>query len=165
VFAAARSARASNQSDLVPFWVYTKEGGAYIERHLPMILLSKDVYRAEVLRRSLAVYRMAFGQSRQDDLVQYLQRWLTREQIDAAVAELRIDLTPDRSPSREKSGMVQRPGELAGDEPDGAGGAAVSLDAIEDLLDKFAAIRPVKRSVSAEAFERLIDEFVALRHA
>src|SRR5439155_25197053 len=112
VFALARSDRESDQSDLVPFWVYTTDGGAHIERHLPMIPLSKDVDRAEVLRRSLAVYRMAFGQSHQDDLVQYLQRYLTAEQITAAVAELRIDLTPELSPDRQKSGVLQTPGEL-----------------------------------------------------
>ncbi len=38
--------RPDEQSDLVPFWVYTTEGGAHIERHLPMIPLSKDVDRA-----------------------------------------------------------------------------------------------------------------------
>ena len=119
LFEAARNGRPDGLSDLVPFWVYTTEGGAHIERHLPMIPLSKDVDRAEVLRRSLAVYRMAFGQSRQDDLVQYLQRYLTAEQIKSAVAELRIDLTPTLSPNRHKSGVLQTPGELAGDESDG----------------------------------------------
>ena len=65
LFESARSARGGETSDLEPFWVYTTEGGAHIERHLPMIPLSKDVERANGLRRSLAVYRMAFGQSRQ----------------------------------------------------------------------------------------------------
>jgi hypothetical protein len=166
VFASARSARVADQSDLVPFWVYTTEGGAHIERHLPMIPLSRDVDRAEVLRRSLAVYRMAFGQSRQDDLVQYLQRYLTAQQIDAAVAELRIDLTPDRSPDRDKSGMSQSPGELAGHEAaDVDVESAVSLTDMEDLLDTFAAIRPVVKTVSAEVLEQLLNDFVALGHA
>src|SRR6202042_2438635 len=66
LFESARKGRRSGLSDLVPFWVYTTNQGAYIERHLPMIPLSKDVERAEALRRSLAVYRMAFGQSQQD---------------------------------------------------------------------------------------------------
>ena len=61
--------------------------------------------------------------------------------------------------------MVQRPGELAGDEPDGAGAAAVGLDDLDDLLDAFAAIRPVRKTVSAEVLERLIDDFADLRHA
>ena len=55
-----------------------------------MISLSKDVESAEALRRSLVVYRMAFGQSRQDDLVMYLQQYLTAEQIKQAIIELKL---------------------------------------------------------------------------
>jgi len=166
LFEAARNARSRELSDLVPFWVYTTEGGAHIERHLPMIPLSKDVDRAQVLRRSLAVYRMAFGQSRQDDLVQYLQRYLTAEQITAAVAELRIDLTPDPSPHRHKSGMLQTPGDLTGEEPGADGGRLhFGLVDLEDLLDSFAAIKPVTKTVSLEVLERLLRDFSTLRSA
>jgi hypothetical protein len=166
VFEAARNARTVGLSDLVPFWVYTTEGGAHIERHLPMIPLSKDIDRAEVLRRSLAVYRMAFGQSRQDDLVEYLQRYLTAEQIKSAVAELRIDLTPQRSPDRQKSGVLQTPGELAGDEPEEQGGSSrFGLADLDDLLDAFVAIMPVANRVSVEGLERLLGDFSALRGA
>jgi hypothetical protein len=166
VFDAARNGRAADLSDLVPFWVYTTDGGAHIERHLPMIPLSKDVDRAEVLRRSLAVYRMAFGQSRQDDLVQYLQRYLTDEQIKSAVAELRIDLTPELSPNRQKSGLLQTPGELTGEEPEAEGGSSrFGLADLEDLLDSFVAMKPVTKTVSVEALERLLLDFSALRGA
>jgi hypothetical protein len=150
----------------VPFWVYTTEGGAYIERHLPMIPLSKEVDRAEVLRRSLAVYRMAFGQSRQDDLVQYLQRYLTAEQINSAVAELRIDLTPKQSPDRQKSGVFQTPGELPDEEHEAEGGLSrFGLADLEDLLDGFTAIMPVADTVSVETFEQLLGDFAALHGA
>jgi hypothetical protein len=112
LFDAARESRRDDQSDLVPFWVYSTEGGAHIERHVPAIPLSRDVERAEVLRRSLAVYRLAFGQSRQDDLVDFLQRTLTLDQIKEAAKELRIDLTPTPSPRRHHSGRHQDPDEL-----------------------------------------------------
>jgi hypothetical protein len=147
----------------VPFWVYTTEGGARIERHLPMIPLSKDVDQAEALRRSLAVYRMAFGQSRQDDLVQYLQRYLTAEQIKAAVAELRIDLTPELSPERLKSGDFQIPGELPGDGPAESGESRFGLADFDNLLDSFMAMKPVTNTVSVETLERLLVDFSALR--
>lgn len=164
MFDSARTARTGAVSDLVPFWVYTTEGGAYIERHLPMIPLSKDVDRAELLRRSLAVYRMAFGQNRQEDLVQYLRRYLTPEQIESAVAKLRIDLTPDLSPDRAKSGVLQNPGELAGSESDSQEDVSgVGLAELEDLLDTFAQIRPVHKAVPVDLLERLLDDFVALR--
>jgi len=166
VFEAARNSRTADLSDLVPFWVYTTKGGAYIERHLPMIPLSKDVDRAEVLRRSLAVYRMAFGQSRQDDLVQYLQRYLTAEQIKSAVAELRIDLTPKLSPDRQKSGKLQTPGELISEEPEAQSAlSGFGLADLENLLDSFMAIKPATKTVSVEALERLLRDFSALRGA
>jgi hypothetical protein len=164
LFDAGRDARALELSDLVPFWVYTPEGGARIERHLPMILLSKEVEQAEGLRRSLAVYRMAFGQSRQDDLVQFLQQYLTTEQINAAVTELRIDLTPPPSPDRHKSGVLQAPGELAGD------GQATETDLVrfglgdfEELLDAFSAITRAPVVLSVETVEQLLIDFSALR--
>ena len=163
LFEAARSGRAAAHSDLVPFWVYTTEGGAHIERHLPLIPLSRDVDRAEVLRRSLAVYRMAFGQSRQDDLVQYLQRYLTAEQVSAAVEQVRIDLTPDLSPDRHRSGVLQVPGDLAGEAEELDGESPVALVALEDLLDAFATIRPVAATSSVESLNTLLDHFTTLR--
>jgi hypothetical protein len=166
MFEAARIGRTADLSDLVPFWAYITEGGAYIERHLPMIPLSKDVDRAEVLRRLLVVYRMAFGQSRQDDLVQYLQRYLTAEQIKSAVAELRIDLTPDLSADRHKSGIPQTPGELIGEELEAQSvSSRFGLADLEDLLDSFAPMKPVKKTISVEALERLLHDFSALRGA
>ena len=166
LFESARNNRAADVSDLVPFWVYTTDGGAHIERHLPMIPLSKDVDRADGLKRSLVVYRMAFGQSRQDDLVQYLQRWLTPEQITTAVAELRINLTPDPSPNRHKSGALQAPGELARDDAETQESVSdVGLSDLEDLLDSFAAVRPLAKTATAAALSRLIDDFVSLRNA
>lgn len=164
LFESARSARGGETSDLEPFWVYTTEGGAHIERHLPMIPLSKDVERANGLRRSLAVYRMAFGQSRQDDLVQYLKRYLTPEQITASSEELRIDLTPTSSPHRDRSGVPQVPGDLApGDIDADVGPSSVGLGDLQDLLDTFATVRPVAKVVSVDELKRFIDDFVALR--
>ncbi|MEZ5285579.1 MAG: hypothetical protein R2712_12405 [Vicinamibacterales bacterium] len=49
--------------------MFTTDGGATIERHVPVLPLSRDAAKAQRLRRSLAVYRLAFGQSRQEDLV------------------------------------------------------------------------------------------------
>jgi hypothetical protein len=122
------------------------------------------VDRADVLRRSLAVYRMAFGQSRQDDLVQYLQRQLRPEEIARVSEELRIDLTPMPSPHRQASGVLQLPGELPSDvheviEDDSRLGPAD----LERLLDDFAALRPAPTKRSVPAFSQLLDEFAALR--
>jgi hypothetical protein len=164
LFDAARTSRSADHSDLVPFWVYATEGGAQIERHVPASPLSRDVDRAEVLRRSLAVYRMAFGQSRQDDLIEFLRRTLTPDEIKAAAVELRIDLTPDASPERHKSGMHQEPGDLGPEILDVAEDArGIALGHLEDLLDAFTAVRPAPRKVSAGALEQLLTDFAALR--
>jgi hypothetical protein len=128
-----------------------------------MIPLSKDVARAETLRRSLAVYRMAFGQSRQDDLVAYLQQHLKPEQIDEAVSELQIGLAPTPSNHRSNSGKNQEPGEL-GDSSENEDGTAgeLGLSTLENLLDTFSALRQPVAKRSASAIERLLNDFVAV---
>lgn len=165
LFQEARLQRVDQSSDLVPFWVYTREGGASIERHMPMVGLSKDSERAAALKRSLAVYRMAFGQSRQDDMVQYLLRHLTQGQVDQAVAEARIDLAPTKSEFRHLSGRPQAAGELTEevDEVVIGDGVVLTLDQLESLLDEFASIRPVPHTWSADSLSALLDDFVAAR--
>ena len=89
--------RAPGASDLTPFWVFNAPGGAKIERHVPAFPLSKDQDRLEALRRSLAVYRMVFGQIRQDDLLDFLMKRFSESEIEKIAAELRIDLSPPES--------------------------------------------------------------------
>ncbi len=94
LFALAKADRDPGQNDLVPFWLYPVEGGACIERHVPALPLSRDLERYEQLRRALAVYRIAFGQSRQDDLIAYLLSQMPEEQAREIADDLRIDLSP-----------------------------------------------------------------------
>lgn len=81
-------------NDLVPFWVQTAEGGASIERYVLSPPLSREIGRAVALQRTLAAYRLALGQPRQEDLVAYLQNSLDPETLARLVDELRIDLAP-----------------------------------------------------------------------
>jgi hypothetical protein len=55
---------------------------------------SREVDRLHELRRSLAIYRMVFGQSRQEDLIAYLLAELPEDQRTEIVAELQVDLSP-----------------------------------------------------------------------
>jgi hypothetical protein len=92
LFEAAARPRTSDERDIVPYWVYP--GKAKIERHVPMLPLSKDADRYRRLQRSLALYRMVLGQPRQEDLVELLAG---RGQVTTELAyEMRIDLTPPR---------------------------------------------------------------------
>ena len=86
--------RQASDSEIIPYWIYAVDRGPRIERHVPSLPLSRDVGRMEALRRSLAVYRMAFGQSRQDDLVAYLLEHLPRDDIERLLGEVRVDLSP-----------------------------------------------------------------------
>ena len=77
----------------MPHWVFA-EGDARIERHAPVPPLSRDADRLVALRRSLAVYRMVFGQPRQDDLLEYLLRQVPDDHRAELASALMIDLSP-----------------------------------------------------------------------
>ena len=81
-------------SDISPYWVFPIEGGAVIERHTPALPLSREAARLPALRRSLAVYRMVFGQPRQDDLVEHLTRTVSKAELAQLSRELSIELEP-----------------------------------------------------------------------
>jgi hypothetical protein len=91
MFERARS-EAVIDTDLIPYWIY--EGSVRVERRVPMLPFSREVTRLAWLKRSLAVYRLAFGQPRQGDLLDYLHA-LTGTGIDIAeLSDLQIRLDP-----------------------------------------------------------------------
>jgi hypothetical protein len=96
MFSAAVAER-KGHSDLVPFWVYPIENGAAIERHVPVLPLSRDWDRLPSLKNSLAIYRMVFGQPRQEDLLNYLLSRVPKERLLQEMDSLRIDLSPPKS--------------------------------------------------------------------
>lgn len=94
-FALGRAGRSAQENDLVPYWLFP--GEAKIERHVPALPFSREVERLYGLRRSLAIYRMVFGQSRQEDLITYLLSQIPEDERGKIVAELQIDLSPATS--------------------------------------------------------------------
>lgn len=93
VFARAAEER-NTGSDLQPYWVHGDPDGVRIERHVPVLPLSRDVLRFERLRRSLAVYRMVLGQPRQEDLIAYLTERMPLEKVQEQLDLVKIDLQP-----------------------------------------------------------------------
>ncbi len=91
---AAREAKEEGRSEIVPYWVYRIDGGAQIERRILAPPLSREQSQAWALKRSLAVYRMVFGQPRQDDLVEYLTSRVSGEELERRMGEVKIDLGP-----------------------------------------------------------------------
>jgi hypothetical protein len=58
--------------EFAPYWLYP--GAATVERHLYPFPLSRDEPRTQRLKDDLALYRLAFGQPRQEDLLGLLRR-------------------------------------------------------------------------------------------
>ena len=91
MFAAARAAT-SIDTDLVPYWLC--EGPVKVERRVPILPFSRETQRLDWLKRSLTVYRLAFGQPRQDDLLGYLRGLLDRDFSMEQLEDLQINLQP-----------------------------------------------------------------------
>ena len=88
------SEQASNEGGLVPYWLFPLPDGAHIERHVPALPLSQDASHLQALKRSLAVYRMVFGQPKQDDLMTFLLEQCSPDILKEIAPLLRIDLSP-----------------------------------------------------------------------
>ncbi len=91
---AAALAEPDRKNELVPYWLYPVPDGAMIERHLPLLPLSRDHQLLPPLKHALAVYRMVFGQPRQDDLLDYLSQHCSITELSEKMRDLRIDLSP-----------------------------------------------------------------------
>ena len=87
------AARAASpiDNDLVPYWIC--DGPVKVERRVPLLPYSREIARLKWLKKSVAVYRLAFGQPRQDDLLAYLRgldKALSTDEMEA----LQIRLEP-----------------------------------------------------------------------
>ena len=76
--------------DFAPYWIYP--GPFKVERHLINYPLSRDNAKVVALKDDLALYRLAFGQPRQEDLLDFLKR----KGVNGASAA-GIDLRPDET--------------------------------------------------------------------
>jgi hypothetical protein len=88
--------RLETDSELVPYWIYPLENGAKVERHILALPFSRELDRLKRLRDALAVYRLAFGQARQEDVIDHLLGRFGPDRAAALATELRIDLRPPR---------------------------------------------------------------------
>ncbi|MFQ5486022.1 MAG: helicase-related protein, partial [Desulfobacterales bacterium] len=68
LFQIASQNKSKGHSDLIPYWIF-EEGSARVERRIPLLPYSKEVGKLKRLKQSLALYRMVFGQPRQEDLL------------------------------------------------------------------------------------------------
>ncbi|WP_192590909.1 helicase-related protein [Nesterenkonia halotolerans] len=86
--AAVVQSTAQGISELVPYWLHTTPGGATVERYIPAIPFSREVGHQRRLTRTVGVYRLAFGQPRQDDFISVVAD--RHEEL----AWMKVDLSP-----------------------------------------------------------------------
>ena len=77
----------------IPHWVFPV-GDARIQRYSPVLPLSRDAARIDSLRQALTMYRMVFGQPRQDDLLDFILREVPEDRREDLAAALFVDLSP-----------------------------------------------------------------------
>ncbi|WP_210453995.1 DEAD/DEAH box helicase [Pantoea ananatis] len=93
LFALAASQRKAGQSDLIPYWVF-EEGTSRVERRVPILPYSKESIKFKRLKRELALYRIVFGQPRQEDLLFGLKHSCDESLTD--MAQWLISLEPPK---------------------------------------------------------------------
>ena len=94
MFELAKRERPTDANDLIPYWIYELEEGASVERHVPILPYSKEEPHFRQLKRMLAVYRLVFGQPRQEDLLDYLTDSVSKNQKFQEMNMWRISLEP-----------------------------------------------------------------------
>lgn len=84
----------AGDSDMVPFW-YLNEGEYKIERFVPIHEFSRDELRFERIKDTLSLYRLTFGQPRQEELLEaFRNAGLTKDEIQLIRKSLLINLSP-----------------------------------------------------------------------
>jgi hypothetical protein len=91
LFQIAARGKSNGYSDLIPYWIF-EDGSARVERRIPLIPYSKEVGKLKKLKQGLALYRMVFGQPRQEDLLFSLSQNGNHESVD--LTEWLISLQP-----------------------------------------------------------------------
>jgi hypothetical protein len=76
---------------LEPFWLL--DGETCIERYVLSLPYSREAALLDWLKRSVALYRLAFGQPRQDDLLSFLDT-VESARCDIDLSALQISLRP-----------------------------------------------------------------------
>lgn len=82
-----------NKCQLVPFWHIEAEG-INIERIIPLIPFSREVSKLKKMFITLTLYRLTFGQPRQEELVEALYKEYDEETLNRIRNQLMINLSP-----------------------------------------------------------------------
>ena len=97
LFDVTQSRYKEDKTGMKPFW-YLDEGSTKIERFVPIHDLSKDQKKFRNLSKTLGLYRLTFGQPRQEELIDAINGSnLTSEELVFIQNDLLIDLSPGKN--------------------------------------------------------------------
>ena len=142
LFSKADEARAPGELELVPYWM-VHDPAVTIDRYVPMLQTSKEITELPQLLSRLARYRLVFGQPRQDDLLELLDRSAPLEDGQAL-----IDLRP---PARHWTSARHLPDPGPTDDRPGVSSVAIAdpvtsgSSAVERHLERSALSRSGRR--------------------
>ena len=91
--AAKQERNGEGKCDLIPFW-HVEADKYQIERIIPFYPFSRDRAKLSLLLKTLAIYRLTFGQPRQAELVEHLLTNIPEARITEIRNKLMIDLSP-----------------------------------------------------------------------
>jgi hypothetical protein len=95
--AAREERKGTGTCDMIPFWHLESKDGPKIERIIPLYPFSSDHGRLAHMLKTLAIYRLAFGQPRQVELVDHLlQSSHSESELNHIMKTLMVDLSPIR---------------------------------------------------------------------
>jgi hypothetical protein len=97
--------------ELVPYWHVETEGFERyrIERIIPFYPFSRDRAKLSSILRTLAIYRLAFGQPRQSELIDHLLKHIPPDKFPEIRKRLMIDLSPISYGSEKERRLVGEP--------------------------------------------------------
>jgi hypothetical protein len=156
LFDMAREERPPGANDLIPYWIYQVDGGSRVERRVPILPFSREERRLQRLKASIAVYRLAFGQPRQEDLVDYLREISAEARGVVDLEEFRISLKPPKVEVEQEvsKGLV----EYLASRRDGAGPARPLSPAQEARKQRFEKVLRQRCGPAAvELYEEMLE--------
>lgn len=104
----------TGKCEMIPFW-HVEADLYQIERIIPFYPFSRDRAKLSSLLKTLALYRLAFGQPRQAELVEHLLTNISESRIKEIRSKLMIDLSPINY-----GGCTHRPSTPVGNPEDNA---------------------------------------------
>jgi len=97
MFAMCKEEKQNEHCELIPYWFVpieeTDTNRYSIERIVPKYPFSRDEHQYERLVRMLSIYRLSLGQTRQEELLEYLLQNIDEDKVDE-LKELFMNLSP-----------------------------------------------------------------------